>query len=270
MNFNTMETALFEQHPELNDGLQISEIRALERSISTADLNRLKKMIKLGGLMQRVCQWYDTPEVRDKFESFGLTWSRDDIANKVFLISKAQMFKNIKAFELDSENDGYLTAFKAQISRLRNNGVKVSQSLENYIKFAKELTSSETGDISTNQAADTCFMPSESDEITPETIATDSAANEPPPSSSSQNEDYLFEVTFKQTSAGGDLPAREFKVTITNDMIIEYTRDPNNFLIMGTTIVEDSEFPTLAVNGLRRVAALLDENTTNINFVNNG
>jgi len=267
MNFNTMETALFEQHPELNDGLQISEIRALERSISTADLNRLKKMIKLGGLMQRVCQWYDTPEVRDKFESFGLTWSRDDIANKVFLISKAQMFKNIKAFELDSENDGYLTAFKGQITRLRNNGVKVSQSLENYIKFARELTSN---NISIPDAADTCFMPSESDEITPETIATDSAANEPPPSSSSQNEDYLFEVTFKQTSAGGDLPAREFKVTITNDMIIEYTRDPNNFLIMGTTIVEDSEFPTLAVNGLRRVAALLDENTTNINFVNNG
>ena len=269
MNFNTMETALFAQHPELNDGLQISEIRALERSISTADLNRLKKMIKLGGLMQRVCQWYDTPDVRDKFESFGLTWSREDIANKVFLISKAQMFKNIKAFELDSENEGYLTAFKGQITRLRNNGVKVSQSLENYIKFVKELTSSETGDISTNQAADTCFMPSESDEITPETIAAE-GRQEPPPSSTNQDENYLFEVTFKQASAGGDLPAREFKVTITNDMIIEYTRNPNDFLIMGTTIVEDNEFPTLAVNGLRRVATLLDENNTNVNFVNNG
>jgi len=268
MNFNTMETALFEQHPELNDGLQISEIRALERSISTADLNRLKKMIKLGGLMQRVCQWYDTPEVRDKFESFGLTWSRDDIASKVFLISRAQMFKYITAHKFDSENDGYLTAFKGQITRLRNNGVKVSQSLENYIKFVKKLTSSETGDISTNQAADTCFMPSESDEITPETIEAEGVANEPPPSSSSQNEDYLFEVTFKQTT--GDLPPREFKVTITNDMIIEYTRDPNNFRVMGTTAVDDVDFPRLASNGLRRVATLLDENTTNVNFVNNG
>ncbi len=267
MNFNTMETALFEQHPELNDGLQISEIRALERSISTADLNRLKKMIKLGGLMQRVCQWYDSPDVRDKFESFGLTWSREDIANKVFLISKAQMFKNIKAFEIDSENEGFLTAFKGQITRLRRNGVKVSQSLENYIKFARELTSNYT---EPNQAADTCFMPSESDEITPETIEAEGVANEPPPSSSSQDENLMFEVTFKQQSENPTLPIRKFKVTISRDMIIEVDRNPRDFQIMGTEIVEDSEFPTLAVNGLRRVATLLDENNTNINFVNNG
>jgi len=255
MNFNTMETALFEQHPELNDGLQISEIRALERSISTADLNRLKKMIKLGGLMQRVCQWYDSPDVRDKFESFGLTWSREDIANKVFLISKAQMFKNIKAFELDSENDGYLTAFKGQITRLRNNGVKVSQSLENYIKFARELTSN---NISIPDAADTCFMPSESDEITPETIAADSAANEPPPSSSNDR-DFLFEVTFKEGTND-----RQFKIMITRDMIIEVERSLNSWN------VSDDQFASVIANGLRRVATLTDENNTNLNFVNNG
>ena len=258
-----METALFEQHPELNDGLQISEIRALERSISTADLNRLKKMIKLGGLMKRVCQWYDTPDVRDKFESFGLTWSREDIANKVFLISKAQMFKNIKAFELDREHGAfYLTAFKTQITRLRNNGVKVSQSLENYIKFVKELTSSETGDISTNQAADTCFMPSESDEITPETIEAEGVANEPPPSSSNDR-DYLFEITFKQ---GSDQYAenRQFKVLITRDMIIEVERNANAWS------VSDEQFASVIANGLRRVATLTDENSSNLNFVNNG
>lgn len=257
MNFNTMETALFAQHPELNDGLQIPEIRALERSISTADLNRLKKMIKLGGLMQRVCQWYDTPDVRDKFESFGLSWSREDIANKVFLISKAQMFKNIKAFELDSENDGYLTAFKGQITRLRNNGVKVSQSLENYIKFVKELTSSETGDISTNQAADTCFMPSESDEITPETIAAE-GRQEPPPSSSNDR-DFLFEVTFKEGTND-----RQFKILITRDMIIEVERNLNSWN------VSDDQFASVIANGLRRVATLTDENNMNLNFVNNG
>ena len=256
MNFNTMETALFEQHPELNDGLQISEIRALERSISTADLNRLKKMIKLGGLMKRVCQWYDTPDVRNKFESFGLTWSREDIANKVFLISKAQMFKNIKAFELDREHGAfYLTAFKTQITRLRNNGVKVSQSLENYIKFVKELTSSETGDISTNQAADTCFMPSESDEITPETIEAEGVANEPPPSSSNER-DFLYELSFKERSND-----RYFKILISRDMIIEVERG-------NAWTASEDQFSQVIFNGLRRVEALIEEGT--INFVNNG
>jgi len=212
-------------------------------------------MIKLGGLMQRVCQWYDSPEVRDKFESFGLSWSREDIANKVFLISKAQMFKNIKAFELDSENDGYLTAFKGQITRLRNNGVKVSQSLENYIKFVKELTSSETGDISTNQAADTCFMPSESDEITPETIEAEGVANEPPPSSSNDRA-FLYEVTLKEHSND-----RYFKIMISRDMIIEVERG-NGW------VASDDQFSQVISNGLRRVEALIEEGT--INFVNNG
>jgi hypothetical protein len=215
-------------------------------------------MIKLGGLMQRVCQWYDTPEVRDKFESFGLTWSRDDIAKKVFLISRAQMFKYITAHKFDSENDGYLTAFKGQITRLRNNGVKVSQSLENYIKFAKELTSSDTGDISTNQAADTCFMPSESDEITPETIEAEGVANEPPPSSSNDR-DFLFEVTFKEGTND-----RQFKIMITRDMIIEVERSLNSWN------VSDDQFASVIANGLRRVATLTDENNTNLNFVNNG
>ena len=201
------------------------------------------------------CQWYDTPDVRDKFESFGLTWSREDIANKVFLISKAQMFKNIKAFELDSENEGYLTAFKGQITRLRNNGVKVSQSLENYIKFVKELTSSDTGDISTNQAADTCFMPSESDEITPETIEAEGVANEPPPSSSNDRE-FLYELSFKERSND-----RYFKILITRDMIIEIERG-------NAWTASDDQFSQVISNGLRRVEALIEEGT--INFVNNG
>lgn len=252
MNFNTMETALFEQHPELNDGLQISEIRALERSISTADLNRLKKMIKLGGLMQRVCQWYDTPEVRDKFESFGLTWSRDDIANKVFLISRAQMFKNITAHKLHTLNEGCLPAFKSQILRLRNNGVKVAQSLENYIKFAKKVT---YNNISIPDAADTCFMPSESDEITPETIEAEGVANEPPPSSSNDRE-FLYELSFKERSND-----RYFKILITRDMIIEIERG-------NAWTASDDQFSQVISNGLRRVEALIEEGT--INFVNNG
>ena len=53
MNFNTTETRLFAQFPELREGLQLQEIARLERAISTADLNRLKKAIQLGELMQK-------------------------------------------------------------------------------------------------------------------------------------------------------------------------------------------------------------------------
>ena len=119
MNFNTTETRLFAQFPELREGLQLQEIARLERAISTADLNRLKKAIQLGELMQKVCTWYDLPGTQTKFADFGITWSRADIAQKVFLCSKAQMFKNIAAFKNNNENADQLTAFNDQIKRLK-------------------------------------------------------------------------------------------------------------------------------------------------------
>ena len=135
MNFNTTETRLFAQFPELREGLQLQEIARLERAISTADLNRLKKAIQLGELMQKVCTWYDLPGTQTKFADFGITWSRADIAQKVFLCSKAQMFKNIAAFKNNEQNADQLTAFNDQIKRLKREGQKVSKSLENYNKF---------------------------------------------------------------------------------------------------------------------------------------
>ena len=134
MNFNTTETRLFAQFPELREGLQLQEIARLERAISTADLNRLKKAIQLGELMQKVCTWYDLPGTQTKFAEFGITWGRADIAQKVFLCSKAQMFKNIAAFKNNNENADQLTAFNDQIKRLKNGIRESADELEEFIK----------------------------------------------------------------------------------------------------------------------------------------
>jgi hypothetical protein len=187
MNFNTTETRLFAQFPELAEGLQLQEIARLERAISTADLNRLKKAIQLGELMQKVCTWYDLPETQTKFAEFGITWSRADIAQKVFLCSKAQMFKNIAAFKNNEQNADQLTAFNDQIKRLKREGQKVSKSLENYNKFVSNLEGAESAVSAANM-----LLPNVA-EITPETIAQD---NEPPAQSViNSNNAYRLEFT---------------------------------------------------------------------------
>ena len=187
MNFNTTETRLFAQFPELREGLQLQEIARLERAISTADLNRLKKAIQLGELMQKVCTWYDLPGTQTKFADFGITWSRADIAQKVFLCSKAQMFKNIAAFKNNDDNADQLTAFNDQIKRLKREGQKVSKSLENYNKFVSNLEGAESAESAANM-----LLPNV-EEITPETIAQD---NEPPAQSViNSNNAYRLEFT---------------------------------------------------------------------------
>jgi len=166
MNFNTTETRLFEANPELRDGLQVQEIARLERSLSTAELNRLKKNIQLGKIMTEVCAWYDLPETQTKFADYGISWSREDIAQKVFLCSKSQMFKNIKGFAFHTQNDTNLSHFNTAVNRLRIDGTKISKSLENYNKFSTALSS---GNLT---SAREVLIPT-AVEITPETIATD-------------------------------------------------------------------------------------------------
>lgn len=239
MNFNTTETRLFAQFPELREGLQLQEIASLERAISTADLNRLKKAIQLGELMQKVCTWYDLPGTQTKFAEFGITWSRADIAQKVFLCSKAQMFKNIAAFKNNEQNADQLTAFNDQIKRLKREGQKVSKSLENYNKFVSNLEGAESAVSAANM-----LLPNVA-EITPETIAQD---NEPPAQSVPE---YQLELTLKNRSVQFDL-----KVTTDMQFHVEFNE----------VLPFEPNYRAIAVSNIQDVWNLLNENRDNINI----
>lgn len=186
MNFNTTETRLFEAHPELTEGLQAREIARVERSISTADLNRLKKSIQLGKLMKEVCDWYDSDETQTKFADFGISWSREDIAQKVFLCSKSQMFKNIKAFAFSQSDDSLLTTFNTHTNTMRRGGTKVSKSVEAFNKYAN--ASQSMGAPLTYAMAEQLLTPT-AEEITPESIREE-ITNTPPPSPTAED-DYI-------------------------------------------------------------------------------
>ena len=247
MNFNTTETRLFAQFPELREGLQLQEIARLERAISTADLNRLKKAIQLGELMQKVCTWYDLPETQTKFADFGITWSRADIAQKVFLCSKAQMFKNIAAFKNNEQNADQLTAFNDQIKRLKREGQKVSKSLENYNKFVSNLEGAESAVSAANM-----LLPNVA-EITPETIAQD---NEPPGETNvNSNNAYRLEFT-----------AYDMETIFTIDIMHDST--------INASFNAPGPLPTNAARQMLDLigaaVSVVRENRDNININNNG
>lgn len=243
MNFNTTETRLFQQFPELRDGLQVQEIERLERAIGNADLNRLKKAIQLGELMQKVCAWYDLPDTQTKFAEFGISWSREDIAQKVFLVSKSQMFKNIKAFEFNTANPTVLAEFNNQVKRLRRTGEKVNKSLEKFNAFSKQMLTAETPEIAAQ------VLTPNVEEITPETIAADT---EPPPQSVI-NSNNAYTLTLTEFDS---------EISFTIDIMHDSTISANNRGAAAT--VNDM------ANMIEQVSLLIRENRTNINITNNG
>jgi len=247
MNFNTTETRLFQQFPELRDGLQVQEIERLERAIGTADLNRLKKAIQLGELMQNVCNWYDLPDTQTKFAEFGISWSREDIAQKVFLCSKSQMFKNIKAFEFNTANPNYLTEFNNQVKRLRRAGEKVNKSLEKFNAFSKQMLTAETPEIAAQ------VLTPNVEEITPETIAQDTE----PPGETSVNSNNAYRLEFT---------AYDMDTTFTIDIMHDST--------INASFNAPGPLPTNAARQMLDLigaaVSVVRENRDNININNNG
>lgn len=243
MNFNTTETRLFQQFPELRDGLQVQEIERLERAIGTADLNRLKKAIQLGELMQQTCNWYDLPETQTKFAEFGISWSREDIAQKVYLCSKSQMFKNIKAFEFNTANPNNLTEFNNQVKRLRRAGEKVNKSLEKFNAFSKQMLTAETPEIAAQ------VLTPNVEEITPETIAQDTE----PPGETSVNSNNAYTLTLTEFDS---------EISFTIDIMHDSTISANN---SGAAATSND-----MANIIEQVSQLIRENRTNINITNNG
>ena len=243
MNFNTTETRLFQQFPELRDGLQVQEIERLERAIGTADLNRLKKAIQLGELMQQTCNWYDLPETQTKFAEFGISWSREDIAQKVYLVSKSQMFKNIKAFEFNTANPNNLIEFNNQVKRLRRAGEKVNKSLEKFNAFSKQMLTAETPEIAAQ------VLTPNVEEITPETIAQDTE----PPGETSVNSNNAYTLTLTEFNS---------EISFTIDIMHDSTISANN---SGAAATSND-----MANIIEQVSQLIRENITNINITNNG
>ena len=243
MNFNTTETRLFQQFPELRDGLQVQEIERLERAIGTADLNRLKKAIQLGELMQQTCNWYDLPETQTKFAEFGISWSREDIAQKVYLVSKSQMFKNIKAFEFNTANPNNLIEFNNQVKRLRRAGEKVNKSLEKFNAFSKQMLTAETPEIAAQ------VLTPNVEEITPETIAQDTE----PPGETSVNSNNAYTLTLTEFNS---------EISFTIDIMHDSTISANN---SGAAATSND-----MANIIEQVSQLIRENRTNINITNNG
>ena len=120
----------------VQDGLNLSKIKWLQRTQKTEERSRFSKQLHMANLMKAGKEWFDKAETQQYFADNGVTWTSDELADKVFECGKSWMYKCIKASNVDAE---VVDEFKEQCKVLQTDGYKVKVTIEELNKFNSAL-----------------------------------------------------------------------------------------------------------------------------------
>lgn len=129
--------------PEVKQALNLSEIRSVQRTITNAKKKKFEQTLTLSKLVTNVLTWFNSEDGKRKCSEEGITWSNEEIGNKVFGWQKSFFYKVVKAGKLE---ENVIDTFKTKCDEAESNGEEPNRSLEGLLKFAKQVeTTTQTG-----------------------------------------------------------------------------------------------------------------------------
>lgn len=128
--------------PEVAQGLGLSAVRSVQRTIVNAKKKKFEQTMALSALVVRALDWYQSEEGQAKFREEGITWSTEEFAGKVFGWQKSYFYKVVKAGRLSSE---VVDEFKTKCDEVERTGAEPDRSLAGLLKFAKAVDETTTG-----------------------------------------------------------------------------------------------------------------------------
>jgi hypothetical protein len=129
--------------PEVKTALNLSEIRSVQRTITNAKKKKFEQTLTLSKLVTNVLTWFQSEDGKRKCSEEGITWSNEEIGNKVFGWQKSFFYKVVKAGKLE---ESVVDTFKAKCDEAETQGNEPNRSLEGLLKFAKQVeTGTQTG-----------------------------------------------------------------------------------------------------------------------------
>lgn len=137
-NLLSIETA-FLNLPQVKQALNLSEIRAVQRTITNAKKKKFEQTLALSKLVTQAVEWFHSEEGKRACAEEGISWSNEEIGLKVFGWQKSFFYKVVKAGKLQAE---IVDTFKAKCDEAEAQGQEPNRSLEGLLKFAKQV---ETG-----------------------------------------------------------------------------------------------------------------------------
>jgi len=132
-NLLQIESALLAL-PQVKAGLNITEIRRAQRSLTNAQKSKFTNTINLSKLVVKAHEWFTSDEGKAVFREEGVTWSNEDFGKKVFGWQKSYFYKVLKAGKLKDE---VVDLFNAKCDEAEAAGQDPNRSLEGLLKFAR-------------------------------------------------------------------------------------------------------------------------------------
>ena len=183
-NLLDIETGLLDSE-EVKNGLQLTKIRSLQRSINTARRTKFRKQLDLARVMKSSKDWFDLETTQELFLNAGVTWSADELADKVFECQKSWLYKCIKASNID---ENVVEMFEYQCKHLQDNGQRVKMGIEPLNQFAKAYSENENAQVSDLQ---NLTEQQETENVVGDTTEAETGEE------STESRDTIFTMTFQ-------------------------------------------------------------------------
>jgi hypothetical protein len=115
-------------------GLNITEIRRVQRTLTNAQKSKFTNTINLSKLVVKAHEWFTSDEGKAVFREEGVTWSNEEFGKKVFGWQKSYFYKVLKAGKLQDE---VVDLFNEKCDEAEAAGQDPNRSLEGLLKFAR-------------------------------------------------------------------------------------------------------------------------------------
>mgnify|MGYP003675067696 FL=1 len=180
-NLLEIETGLLSSDA-VKTGLQLTKVKSLQKSIKTAERTKFRKSLEMATLMRQGKEWFDLPTTQILFSEQGIVWSAEELADKVFELSKTRMYRYIKASNVAED---VVQVFERQCKHLQDSGESVSMCIDSLNQFAKAYAVNEDVNVADLQATET------------ESVGTDTIEEATEEATAETTSDTIFTLSYK-------------------------------------------------------------------------
>jgi len=196
----------------VQEGLRMTEIKAIQRSLNQSDRRIFDKQMQLCELYSNATNWFDKPETKQLLLNEGIAWTKSDFPKKAFDISYSRFTRMVKAWSISAD---VKESFVNQAKQLQNQGYAFHTSIDNLNKYNKFIESNPTGTL-----LDMLNQSDEQESVVHDTSDTEDTATEDTATDDTTS-DTIFTMAYKHTD-GGNVSVR---YSISEGLVTTNSRD---------------------------------------------
>lgn len=133
-NLLAIETA-FLSNANIQTALSLREIRTAQRTLTNGQKKKFEQTLTLSKLVLNAVNWFNSEEGKAICTEEGISWTNEEIGNKVFGWQKSFFYKVVKAAKIE---EAIVETFKTKCDEAEATGQDANRSLEGLLKFAKQ------------------------------------------------------------------------------------------------------------------------------------